>query len=567
MPTAGIYARKSVLKEDSYSIDMQVERAKAYCSSRGWEFIIFIDEGYSGKDTDRPAFKNLMDSLDKIDYVVVYRLDRISRCLTDFLYLTEDFDAHNVGFQSINENFDTTSPMGRAMLMIMAVFAQLEREIIAERVRDNMVDRARMGLWNGGPIPIGFIRGTKIIDGKERSALISNPEAQERVCWIFKEYLDSSIRKICKKLNTQGVDTQKHGQWNTNYISRMLRNPIYCIADYDAFEYFSTLGVDMVCKKDEFDGESGLMYYNRRKPVKKTTIEREKDQWILAKGYHDGIIPGKLFVEVQKKLSQNQQSNFNQPGYGRKGLLVGLLRCGKCGSTMVYKDYNEASTWQYYSCSKARDGACEGQTIKAREAEKAVLDVIRDICLDSEFLKETAAKALAFSVADAKPLLQIIDRLRLSIAEIEKEQKELIIALGRKTLPINLIEVRIAELESTKKDINNEIDLTSREISDMAKVNLDIESVYGNLFHFNDVFEELCFDEKRVFLHSIIENINVNDEKLEVNLFFGSGDVISDSGIPVTHAQGLQLATRLKLAGYVQVACARAMVTILSSKG
>ena len=173
MPTAAIYCRQSFYKEDSCSIDMQIERSKAFCVSQGWDYIVYdTDKGYSGKDTDRPGFRQMMKDITagKINFVVVYKLDRISRKLTDFFGLMEEFKAQDVGFRSLTENFDTTTPMGRAMLAIIAVFAQLERETTAERVRDNMIDRARMGIWNGGPIPFGFQsnKETTLVNGKEK---------------------------------------------------------------------------------------------------------------------------------------------------------------------------------------------------------------------------------------------------------------------------------------------------------------------------------------------------------------------------------------------------------------
>lgn len=177
MPTAAIYCRQSFYKEDSCSIDMQIERSKAFCISQGRDYIVYnYDKGYSGKDTDRPGFRQMMKDMTtgKINFVVVYKLDRISRNLKDFFGLMEEFKTREVGFRSLTENFDTTTPMGRAMLAIIAVFAQLERETTAERVRDNMLDRFRLGIWNGGPIPFGFTgdKTTIQVNGKEKGVSV-----------------------------------------------------------------------------------------------------------------------------------------------------------------------------------------------------------------------------------------------------------------------------------------------------------------------------------------------------------------------------------------------------------
>ena len=534
MPIAAIYARQSILKEDSFSIEMQIERAKSYCESQGWESEVYIDEGYSGKDTDRPSFQTMIDNLEKYNYVVVYKLDRISRSIRDFFDLIEVFNEKKIGFQSLTERFDTTTPMGRAMLSIMAVFAQLERETIAERVRDNMLDRASMGLWNGGPVPLGFQADKEVFNGKESSVLLIDDEENELVKWIYKEYLDSSMRKVCKKLNDLNISTKRGSNWNINQMSRILKNPIYCIADKQAYEYFSALDIKMVCDEEDFDGISGLIYYNRREPNGKTTKNREMKEWILAKGHHKGFIPGELFVQVQNKITKSAKQ-FKQSGYGKKGILAGILKCGKCGKAMVYKDYVD---WQYYTCSKSIVGACSGQTIRGIEAEEAVLKVIREICSDKEFLKESAAQIITTNEVDVNALLKNRKHLMAKYDGVLKEQRELVVALGRQSMPVTLIEERVNELEIYKKEIDLEIIEINKKITDMAVVNLDVEAVFANLLHFNDVFNELTLLEKREFLKSIIDVIYVDEGKLEVNLFFGVDEIVGNSGKVVPHGQG-----------------------------
>jgi len=207
---AAIYCRQSILKEDSCSIDVQVKRCTALCESRGWEFEVFIDEGFSGKDMERPNFQKMLNTIENFNCVVVYKIDRISRNLRDFTNLVEMFQSKNIGFHSITENFDTTTPMGRAMMAVIAVFAQLERETTVERVRDNMLGRARMGIWNGGPVPYGFTASKCTIDGKQRSVLVPCEEEQEEVKKMFEYYIspNGSIRSLTRKLNALKIPTK-----------------------------------------------------------------------------------------------------------------------------------------------------------------------------------------------------------------------------------------------------------------------------------------------------------------------------------------------------------------------
>ena len=152
------YARQSVEKKNSISIEGQIELCE---NIAGEKLKVYKDRGYSGKNTDRPAFKKLLKDIEngKIEKLYVYRLDRFSRSVADFGRLWETLNAHNVEFVSVNENFDTSTPMGRAMLHIIMVFAQLERETTAERVKDNYYRRASLGAWPGGPAPYGFTTG------------------------------------------------------------------------------------------------------------------------------------------------------------------------------------------------------------------------------------------------------------------------------------------------------------------------------------------------------------------------------------------------------------------------
>lgn len=153
-----LYGRQSIDKKDSVSIETQFEKGIAICSLNNWQYEKYHDKGYSGKDTNRPDFQRLLKDIrsGKIKRVVSYRLDRISRSIVDFAELLKLFEEYNVTFISATENFDTSSPLGRAMIYIIMVFAQLERETIAERITDNYYFRAKQGLFMGGNVPYRF---------------------------------------------------------------------------------------------------------------------------------------------------------------------------------------------------------------------------------------------------------------------------------------------------------------------------------------------------------------------------------------------------------------------------
>ena len=159
------------------------------------DIVIYEDEGFSGKNTNRPQFQKMIadSKKQKPDYIVCYKLDRISRSVSDFSNFVEDINSRNISFISISERFDTSTPMGRAMMYIASVFAQLERETIAERVRDNMLMLSRSGIWLGGTCPTGFSSERKtnvIIDGKiKQYSYLKENEDIETVKLIFDLFL------------------------------------------------------------------------------------------------------------------------------------------------------------------------------------------------------------------------------------------------------------------------------------------------------------------------------------------------------------------------------------------
>ena len=177
-----IYARQSIEKKDSVSIETQIEKCKYYCENQDYK--IYKDAGYSGKNINRPQFSKLLEDIKSgiITRVIAYRLDRISRSIADFSQLLIMFDKYNVDFISATENFDTNTPMGRAMINIVMTFAQLERETIVERVTDNYYFRANNGYWAGGYAPYGYsIEHVIGSDGKRHSILIENKNESEIV--------------------------------------------------------------------------------------------------------------------------------------------------------------------------------------------------------------------------------------------------------------------------------------------------------------------------------------------------------------------------------------------------
>ena len=243
---AAIYSRKSKLTETGDSIENQIELCKKYALTHlntNIEFLIYEDEGFSGGNSNRPQFQQLLkDAKDKkFKALICYRLDRISRNVADFSSTLELLQENDIDFISIKEQFDTSTPMGRAMVYISSVFAQLERETIAERIRDNMYHLAKTGRYLGGQVPLGFTtERIKYFDEemneKYMSKLIRNEEELKLVKLLYSLYLELGsfhyVQKYCLEHHIKG---KNGGQLVQRSIADILRNPVYVISNNEVF--------------------------------------------------------------------------------------------------------------------------------------------------------------------------------------------------------------------------------------------------------------------------------------------------------------------------------------------
>ncbi|OPX89422.1 MAG: DNA-invertase hin [Pelotomaculum sp. PtaB.Bin104] len=543
MLTAAIYTRQSKDKKDSCSLEMQMERCIALCQANGWDWKVYSDPGRSGKDLYRPAFQKMMSDIknQKINVVLVYRIDRISRNIRDFFNLMEEFKQLEIGFRSLTENFDTTTPLGRAMLGLVAIFAQLERETTAERVRDNMLDRAREGIWNGGPVNYGFglKKSVTIVNNKEKNITALEPiqEQLENVERFFEWYLKpgGSVRRNVHKANSPpSIPTNNGKPWACNQMTRLLRNPIYCTADQDAYEYFSEIGVEIASDPSEFDGIRGLMWYNRRKPHGRASTKfRDVDEWILVIGNWPGTVPGKTFVAAQRKLDGNKEKP-PRAATGKRGLLAWLLKCGHCGKSMTYainkkSNKDDGYTYGYYRCRSRREmgkSVCHGGQIRGEVIESAVIEVLKKLCSDEKILNEalTAAKKELDKVWE--PLFEEKKRLYAAIEEFSEEEQNLIKALGKSRIPINLIELRLEEISKEKEIYMEKLRLLEQRMDEENYTPVDVEIVSNNLKSFNKCFDALEFEDQRALIQSLIESVVYKDGEITINVYFVSNDIV-----------------------------------------
>ncbi len=295
--------------------------------------LVYEDEGFSGGNLERPQFKKMMKDSQKIAFaaIVVYRLDRISRNIGDFAKLIEDLGDRHIDFISIREQFDTSSPMGRAMMYIASVFSQLERENIAERIRDNMHELSKTGRWLGGTTPTGYASeslSSVTVDGKVKKACKLKP-FRRKSSWSRRfspcSWKPALLSKTDQYLLEHRCVTKRGKQFTRFAIRGILTNPVYMIADETAYQYLKENNVDLFAERSEFDGEHGVMAYNRtlQRPARQTRSARWRNgSWRWAsirhhRGQRLGAGAGHAGCQQIQELPQTR-SNV--------ALLSGLLR-------------------------------------------------------------------------------------------------------------------------------------------------------------------------------------------------------------------------------------------------
>lgn len=537
-----IYSRKSKFTGKGESIENQIELCQQYIKMShsgldNMEILIFEDEGFSGGNTKRPQFQKMMTAVreNQIQEIVCYRLDRISRNVGDFATLIKELENYHVGFASYSDRFDTSSPGGRAMMMMISVFAQFERETIAERIRDNMHELAKSGRWLGGNTPTGY-KSTELVgsiskDGKTRAAYkldIIKEEAQI-VVDIFTKFLElNSLTKVetyllQKHIKTKtGVDFQRFG------IKTILSNPVYMIADEEAWQYFEKSSVNLYAEREDFDGKHGIMAYNKTaQTTGKSNEIRDMDEWIIAVGMHKGLISGATWVKAQQLLHQNKSKSYHKPK-SNVALLSGLLYCGDCGAFMRPKlsgRLNKDGERHYdYLCEtkeKTKSQECAMKRPNGNLLDKLVCEHIKQLSEDSsEFARqlENVKKSIRGTNEEYEGKLEFLKKI---YAENEQQITSLVQSLAKSegTATFDYINHEIEVLHNKNVNVQKSIE----EWKGLSEAHVLSDSEFDILkdmvLSFSKSFDTMSIEQKRTALRTFIERIVWDGENVHVYIF------------------------------------------------
>ena len=486
-----IYTRKSHeegLDQEFNSLDAQRSAAESYIQSQvheGWKPIAtkYDDGGFSGGNIDRPALSQLMEDIQYglIDCVVVYKVDRLSRSLLDFAKLVALFDEHNVSFVSVTQQFNTTTSMGRLTLNILLSFAQFEREIIGERIRDKKLATARQGKYIGGQPKLG-------LDIVDRRYVINEKEAKI-VKRIFRLSLElQSCRKIAETLNAEGILTKKYRtKTGKDFGGQRFRERIV----YDILTDHKYVG-------------------------------RIQHKGVLYPAEHKAIITDELFERVQAVLKSNHRVAHKHQSK-RFALLRRMIRCGECGS-LVQPAWtkNHGREYRYYTCAKRVKtgyGQCKLPSLPAGEIEQIVVNQIRALLRHPDVIARTFREVANSGAVGKDPgAVSRLDELRGRRKQAEQAARSL---LELKDPDGDFVKSELVRLNGEIKSLAASI--KNLETGGQAGSPVELAEVTDALQRLDPVWEVLYPEEQRRILELLIDSITVN--KKEISIQFRSNGI------------------------------------------
>jgi site-specific DNA recombinase len=480
-----IYTRKSHeegLDQDFNSLDAQRSAAEAYIQSQvheGWKLcpVRYDDGGFSGGNMDRPALHALIEDIRarKIDCVVVYKVDRLSRSLLDFSKLISLFDEYQVSFVSVTQQFNTTTSMGRLTLNILLSFAQFEREIIGERIRDKKLLTARQGKYIGGQPKLGL----DIVDRK----YVINPEEAKLVKRIFKMATQlQSCQKIADTLNSEGVRSKAY---KTKTGKTMGGNPY-----------------------------SGRSVYNVLSDAK--YIGKIVHKGVAYPAEHQAIIGEDQFEQVRKLLAANRTYTHKHQAT-RFAMLRRLVYCGECGSlVMPAWTNNHGRQYRYYTCSKkVKTGykKCSLPSLPAGELEKIVVDQLRSLLRHPDVIAHTFREVCASS--QTGPDAEVVSRLEELRGRRQQAEHAARSLLGLQDPESPFVKSELKRLNAEMKSLGDSIrNLESGVTTTRA---IDLSEVTKALQQLDPVWEVLYPEEQSRVLELLVETVTVSKESVDIH--------------------------------------------------
>ena len=503
MIKCGLYARVSTDMQAEIkngSLDTQIDLLQKYVELKDstpeeeWKAMaIYREEGKSGKNLDRPEFKRLVQDIErgKINAVLCTRIDRVSRSIIDFLHFHEFLKENEAIFISLNENFDTSTPMGRFALTISLAMAELERERTSERTREKMQWRAEEGLKNGGQI-LGYD-----VDPNEKGVPKPNEVERELVLEIFHTYVkEQSFRATAQVINEKGYRTK-------SYVSRR--------GHIRAGKKFNNTSIMRILKNQFFIGK---IAYNGE----------------VYEGQHEPIVPMELWNRAQAIIKTNRATGSR----GRKQnlytfLLKGMVKCGWCQSHMTpsYARNHQKNLYFYYQCTckiHRGDKECAMKYVPAHALERVIIDRLIQLSDDQKRVQELIAEATTSHSERMKSLTQTQENYRGNLKDIEKKLDVLVESIAGRKVGIKTISQKIIDLEEQKSQIEQEMMENEATLAEEKQKAISVAQMKQKLMTFEELFDEATPEERKDLLRLHINYLVYTPDGISLALFGSSNE-------------------------------------------
>jgi len=472
---------KEQATEDHYSLNNQEQRCRDYIKMKQWRSATMRKDVASGKSDNRPGFQDLLATIrdGKVDVVVVYRLDRLSRNVRDIYDFLDMIKASGVAFVSVTEGFDTTTAMGRAMLGVAAVFAQLTREMISENTKDGLLRRRESGQV------VGNLRNTYGYDYSPSTRnLVINEQEAKVVRQIYDWYCESKWGsfKIARLLNLQGVPTKTGIQWDRRNISTMLHNPLMC----------------------------GAL--------------RLKKEGRVVEGQHEAIVTTEQF-DLAQQIDAGRQK-FSNRSQQSKYLLSGLARCGKCGQRLlvhtIYQGKNKKAYifYNHPRNSKVGEAACTGLSKSLRILDEAVISQVMAMSRSGLMEKVILHDVKSRRNKEHVPKVKERDKILLELQAMDEKFTQWADRLDSGKIDEDQFEKQNARLLARKKELQAWMGQLNEEVSQTENLEVSLAEVRKVLQEFPTLWDSLEHEEKQEVLRLLIESLKVYKTHAEMKLLF-----------------------------------------------
>lgn len=485
-----IYCRTSSnLQADNFSIDGQTSVIKDYCRRNNFNIVgTYIDECKSGTTTkDRFEYEKMINYIknnhNEVHAIIIYKLSRISRNMSDLVNIVSLLESYDVNLISIEDRIDTSSPMGKTMFYLIGAFAEMDRENIVSNCKMGMKERAMKGLWNGG-------RAFGYKSNSQKQLEIIDTEA-EVIKIIFNLFANENwgYKKIACYLNTRGYKTLRGSSWSIFSIKQIIDNPIYI----------------------------GYIRWGQYIDWAKKRRKGKNENYQLIKGEHCPIIDMETW-EKAKSIRDINKSKFTKI-YEGDFLLTGLLKCPKCGASMIShrtKKRNKPNEfYRYYQCSNFFNkgtSVCTSNLINADYAENYVINKINKIINSDEVINCILNKVKNNSQKELAPLKKKISTLENDLIKIDKKKQLNLQLQFEDKIDFNILNEQLTFLNTKENEIMSQLSMLKLDLDKLCIPDtFNNDTIIDILKNFNAVFYQSTIQQKKALLNSIIETISIND--------------------------------------------------------